>query len=51
MSSHEDFGTEPISPEEENLQNAVDTFEREINARGGDIRSAALEVLRMMTGN
>jgi len=51
MSSQESFGAEPISPEQENLQNAIDTFEKEIHTRGGDIYAAAIEMFRMMTGN
>lgn len=51
MSSHEDFGTEPVSPEQENLQSAIDTFEKEIHVHGGDVYAATIEVFRMMTGN
>jgi len=51
MSSQGSFGAEPISPEQENLQNAIDTFEKEIHTRGGDIYAAAIEMFRMMTGN
>lgn len=51
MSSHEIFETEPISPEQENLQNAIDTFEKEIHTKGGDVYAAAIEMFRMMTGN
>lgn len=51
MSGEDTFGTEPISPEQENLQNAIDTFEKEIHAHGGDVYAAAIEMFRMMTGN
>lgn len=50
MNPLEDFGPEPVSPEQENLQNAIDTFEKEIRTRDGDIHAAAIEVFRMMTG-
>ncbi|WP_341953632.1 hypothetical protein [Salinibacterium sp. TMP30] len=51
MDKQENFGPEPISAEQENLQNAIGTFEKEIHAHGGDVYAAAVEVFRMMTGN
>ncbi|TQO20262.1 hypothetical protein FB472_1886 [Rhodoglobus vestalii] len=51
MDKQENFGPEPINFEEENLQNAIGTFEKEIHAHGGDVYAAAFEVFRMMTGN
>lgn len=51
MDKQENFGPEPINFKEENLQNAIDTFEKEIHTRGGDVDAAAIEVFRMMTGN
>ncbi|TQO19656.1 hypothetical protein FB472_1227 [Rhodoglobus vestalii] len=51
MDNQENFGPEPISAEKANLQNAIDTFEKEIHAHRGDLHAAAIEVFRMMTGN
>lgn len=51
MDTLENFGPEPVSSDQENLQKAIDTFEREIHAHHGDIHAAALEVFRMMTGS
>lgn len=50
MDKQENFGTEPISLEQANLQTAIDTFEKEIHTHGGDVYAAAIEVFRMMTG-
>ena len=46
----DDFGPEPISAEEENLELAINTFEKEIHAHGGNVHAAAIEVFRMVTG-
>lgn len=51
METLENFGSEPVSPERENLQKAIDTFEKEIHMHGGDIHAAAIEMFRMMTGS
>tara|TARA_R110002124_G_scaffold126756_3_gene286467 strand:- start:56605 stop:56760 length:156 start_codon:yes stop_codon:yes gene_type:complete len=51
MDTLENFSPEPVSSEQENLRKAIDTFEREIRTRHGDIHAAAIEVFRMMTGN
>lgn len=51
MDTLENFGLEPVSSDQENLQKAIDTFEREIYAHHGDLHAAAIEVFRMMTGN
>lgn len=51
MDALENFGPEPVSPEQENFQNVIDTFEKEIHAHGGEVYEAAIEMFRMMTGN
>lgn len=51
MDTLENFGPDPAGPEQENLHKAGETFERKIHAHHDDIRTAAIEVFRMMTGN